>query len=98
MSLTRRAFLGGGAALCISAVARGEVPARTLTATDVHVSDYPTVQALRWIGETLTQETGGRIGLRVYHSGQLGREGDAINMRSTNVASAVSRIASATVV
>jgi tripartite ATP-independent transporter DctP family solute receptor len=80
VNLTRRAFLGGGAALCISAIARGQVTARTLTATDVHVSDYPTVQALRWIGQMLTQETGGRIGLRVYHSGQLGREGDAINM------------------
>jgi tripartite ATP-independent transporter DctP family solute receptor len=32
------------------------------------------------MGETLARETGGRIGIRVYHSGQLGRETDAINL------------------
>jgi tripartite ATP-independent transporter DctP family solute receptor len=80
MTLTRRAFLGGGAALCFGAVARAQDGARILTATDVHVSDYPTVEALRWIGDTLARETSGRIALRLYHSGQLGREGDAIDM------------------
>jgi tripartite ATP-independent transporter DctP family solute receptor len=80
VSLTRRAFLGGGALLCLGAVARAQDSTQILTATDVHVSDYPTVQALRWIGDTLAGETGGRIRLRIYHSGQLGREGDAINM------------------
>ena len=78
---TRRALLAGTAALCVGAVARAELPAtRTLTATDVHVRDYPTVAALQWIGDTLAHETGGRIRLRLYHSGQLGREGDAIDM------------------
>src|SRR5690606_26188239 len=51
-----------------------------LTATDVHVSDYPTVQAMRWIGETLERETAGRLRIRLYHSGQLGREAEAIDM------------------
>jgi len=52
----------------------------SLTAADVHVDGYPTVEAVRWMGETLAHETGGRIGIRVYHSGQLGREADAINL------------------
>ena len=52
----------------------------SLTAADVHVDGYPTVEAVRWMGETLAHETGGRIGIRVYHSGQLGRETDAINL------------------
>ena len=51
-----------------------------LTATDVHVKDYPTVEAVRWIGETLERETDGRLKLRLYHSGQLGRESEAIDM------------------
>ena len=51
---------------------------RILTATDVHVSDYPTVEAVRWIGQTLEQETDGRLKIRLYHSGQLGREAEAI--------------------
>nr|WP_257644085.1 TRAP transporter substrate-binding protein [Luteimonas salinisoli] len=51
-----------------------------LTATDVHVDGYPTVEAVKWIGETLERETGGRLRIRLYHSGQLGRESEAIDM------------------
>lgn len=80
MGLSRRAFLGGGAALCLQAGARAQNAAIQLSASDVHVAGYPTVEAIRWIGETLRRETGGRIALRLYHSGQLGREGDAIDM------------------
>ena len=65
--LARHAFAAGAAT-------------RVFTATDVHVKDYPTVAAVEWIGETLARETGGRLGLRLYHSGQLGRESDAIDM------------------
>ncbi len=51
-----------------------------LTATDVHPKDYPTVAAVRWIGETLERETGGRLRIRLYHAGQLGRESDTLEM------------------
>ncbi len=54
--------------------------ARLLTATDVHVADYPTVTAVKWIGQQLEEKTGGRLKLRQYHSGQLGRESEAIDM------------------
>ncbi len=82
--MRRRQLLAGVAgagalgALGMPALAAGPRP--VLTATDVHVSDYPTVQAMRWIGETLERETGGRLRLRLYHSGQLGREAEAIDM------------------
>ena len=78
--MRRRQLLAGAAlgALGMPALAAGPRP--VLTATDVHVSDYPTVQAMRWIGETLERETGGRLRLRLYHSGQLGREAEAIDM------------------
>ena len=36
--------------------------------------------AVRWIGEQMEKETGGALGLRLYHSGQLGRESEAIDM------------------
>jgi tripartite ATP-independent transporter DctP family solute receptor len=55
-------------------------PAGVLTASDVHVSDYPTVQALRWMGETISRESGGDLSIRVYHSGQLGRENDTVDL------------------
>lgn len=51
-----------------------------LTATDVHPKDYPTVAAVRWLGETLERETRGRLRIRMYHAGQLGRESDTLDM------------------
>jgi tripartite ATP-independent transporter DctP family solute receptor len=89
--LTMRRLLLGGASACALPVAMsGRAFAgpdgiegaghRVLTASDVHVTDYPTVEAVRWIGQTLERETGGRLKLRLYHSGQLGRESEAIDM------------------
>lgn len=81
LRLTRRAFLG--ATLATAAAAHASVRQGeniVLTATDVHVRGYPTVEALQWIGEQLAAETGGRLGIRLYHSGQLGRESDAIDL------------------
>ena len=80
--MKRRDFLAAG----IGAIATGVLPAsaaatgRVLTATDVHVKDYPTVVAVRWIGEQLEAATGGRIRMRQYYAGQLGRESEAIDM------------------
>src|SRR6266702_4348868 len=55
-------------------------PAGVLTASDVHVADYPTVQALRWVGDMISRESGGDLSMRVYHSGQLGRENDTVDL------------------
>jgi tripartite ATP-independent transporter DctP family solute receptor len=83
--MNRRRFLGTGlgvaAALPLAGTrALADDGRHVLTATDVHVKDYPTVEAVRWIGETMARETGGRVTLRQYHSGQLGRESEAIDM------------------
>ena len=81
---TRRAFLAGLGAACaaplLPSALRADDATTVLTATDVHVSNYPTVEAVRWIGEVLERETGGRVRMRQYHSGQLGREAEAIDM------------------
>jgi len=82
--ISRRTFLtaSAGAAVTASwaASSTSAKDARVLTATDVHVKDYPTVEAVRWIGEALERETGGRLKIRLYHAGQLGRESEAIDM------------------
>jgi tripartite ATP-independent transporter DctP family solute receptor len=81
---SRRRFLRGmaaaGALACSGAGASDRRVAGMLTATDVHPQDYPTVVAVRWLGETLARETGGRLRIRMYHAGQLGRESDTLEL------------------
>ncbi|BCW87541.1 Solute-binding protein [Alphaproteobacteria bacterium SO-S41] len=80
MTLTRRSLLTSVAAgMAASRLARADGP-RLLTAADVHRDGYPTVEAVRWIGTELARETGGRLGIRLYHSGQLGNEDDSIGL------------------
>lgn len=77
--IRRRALLAAAAALVVARTGRA-APRQALTAADVHVDGYPTVMAVRRIGEILERETDGRLGTRVYHAGQLGREGDTVNL------------------
>lgn len=77
--IRRRALLAAAAAVVVARAGRA-APRQALTAADVHVDGYPTVMAVRRIGEILERETGGRLGTRVYHAGQLGREGDTVNL------------------
>jgi len=72
--------LAGAAALTAAAPlrhARAE-PATVLKASDVHPEGYPTVQAVENMGKKLEQATGGRIGIQMYASMQLGGEKEAI--------------------
>ncbi len=79
--MNRRELLVGIGALCTTGTrAATAASSSVMTAADVHVDGYPTVEAVRWIGKKLQQETNGRLNIRVYHAGQLGREGDTIDM------------------
>jgi tripartite ATP-independent transporter DctP family solute receptor len=79
--LSRRRFCASTSAVCAAAfVPRFASATRVLTAADVHVDGYPTVEAVRWIGRELERETGGRLAVRMYHAGQLGRENDTVNL------------------
>lgn len=81
--LTRRAAIGGIAGgLAAAALPRIARPGNpwTLDGADVHVDGYPTVAAARWIGSELERATGGRLRLRLYHAGQLGREADTLSL------------------
>jgi len=79
MNISRRECLTGLAALPIAHAARA-ADSRILTSADVHPKTYPTVEAVRWIGERLRQETNGRLDIKTYFSGQLGREPDTVNL------------------
>jgi tripartite ATP-independent transporter DctP family solute receptor len=54
------------------------VEARDFRSADVHPADYPTVEAVKFIGQQLKDDTKGRLGVRVYPNGTLGSEKDTI--------------------
>lgn len=80
-------------ALLLAICATGAA-AREFRAADTQAEDYPTVQALRYMGALITERTGGRHDIKVFHSRQLGEEKEtieqtragAIDLNRTNVA------------
>ena len=80
-------------ALLLAAISTGAV-AREFRAADTQSEDYPTVQALRYMGRLIEEQSGGRLQIRVFHSRQLGEEKEtieqtragAIDLNRTNVA------------
>jgi tripartite ATP-independent transporter DctP family solute receptor len=80
-------------ALLLTAVPTS-VFAREFRAADTQSEDYPTVEALRYMGSVVAERTGGRHRVKVFHSRQLGEEKEtleqtragAIDLNRTNVA------------
>jgi tripartite ATP-independent transporter DctP family solute receptor len=80
-------------ALFLTAVPAGVV-AREFRAADTQSEDYPTVQALYYMGRLIAENSGGRLQIKVFHSHQLGEEKEtieqtragAIDLNRTNVA------------
>jgi tripartite ATP-independent transporter DctP family solute receptor len=80
-------------ALFLAAVSTSVI-AREFRAADTQSEDYPTVQALRYMGGLIAARSGGRHQIRVFHSHQLGEEKEtieqtragAIDLNRTNVA------------
>jgi tripartite ATP-independent transporter DctP family solute receptor len=52
--------------------------AREFRAADTQSEDYPTVQALRYMGRLIAERSGDRLQIRVFHSRQLGEEKETI--------------------
>jgi tripartite ATP-independent transporter DctP family solute receptor len=68
------------AALLALALTQSAAQALTLRAADVHNSnEYPTVLALKRMGELLEQRSAGRIKLKVFNKGALGTEKETID-------------------
>ena len=80
-------------ALCLTAASTG-VFAREFRAADTQNEDYPPVQALGYMGSLVSERSGGRHQIKVFHSRQLGEEKEtleqtrvgAIDLNRTNVA------------
>ncbi|WP_198174078.1 TRAP transporter substrate-binding protein [Mesorhizobium xinjiangense] len=84
MNLIRKmtAALAFSAALGASAVFAQEI---TLRSSDTHPDGYPTVEAVKYMGELIKERTDGRIAVEVYHSAQLGEEKDTIEQTRAGV-------------
>jgi tripartite ATP-independent transporter DctP family solute receptor len=79
--MNRRNAIVGLGAFCLSQSRFSRAATNgLLTAADVHVDGYPTVEAVRWMGERIEEQTNGRLRIRVYHAGQLGRESDTVDL------------------
>ena len=80
-------------ALLLTAVST-TADAREFRAADTQSEDYPTVEALRYMGRMIAERSGGRHHIRVFHSHQLGEEKEtieqtragAIDLNRTNAA------------
>jgi TRAP-type C4-dicarboxylate transport system substrate-binding protein len=80
--------------LWAAALAALPAVAREFRAADTQSEDYPTVQALNYMGKLIAERTGGRHQIKVFHSRQLGEEKEtieqtragAIDLNRTNVA------------
>jgi tripartite ATP-independent transporter DctP family solute receptor len=93
----RRAHLSRTITLVVAlfaTVAATSAFAREFRAADTQNEDYPTVQALLYMGSMVAQRSGGRHQIKVFHSRQLGEEKEtleqtrvgAIDLNRTNVA------------
>jgi tripartite ATP-independent transporter DctP family solute receptor len=50
----------------------------TLRSADIHPDGYPTVEAVKYLGDLVKERTGGRIEIQVFNNRQLGEEKDTI--------------------
>jgi len=72
-----RPVLGALAGLALTAAA-SSATALEIKSSDVHPMDYPTTQAVAYMGDLLSKWTNGRITINIFHSMQLGGEKEAL--------------------
>ncbi|TCV65503.1 tripartite ATP-independent transporter DctP family solute receptor [Neorhizobium sp. R1-B] len=75
MKLTKMLGLALGLALAATTAHSQEV---TLRSADIHPDGYPTVEAVKYMGELISQRTNGRIKIQVMNNSVLGSEKDTI--------------------
>ncbi len=57
----------------------------TLRSAEIHPDGYPTVEAVKYMGELIAKDTNGRISIKIFPSGQLGDEKDTIQQTQFGV-------------
>jgi tripartite ATP-independent transporter DctP family solute receptor len=93
-SRTSRSTIAALAAAVVCTAIAVTANAREFRAADTQAEDYPTVQALRYMGKLVAERSHDEYMIRVFHSNQLGEEKEtieqtrvgAIDLNRTNVA------------
>src|SRR6476620_8331171 len=71
-------ILTGIIAAALLAVSAPLATARDFRSADIHPADYPTVEAVKFMGKQLAAASGGKLGVKVFPNGALGSEKDTI--------------------
>jgi tripartite ATP-independent transporter DctP family solute receptor len=74
----KRRIVAAGLVLAMTVAAVPTASAREFRAADIQEENYPTVQALRFMDQLVSERTGGRHRIRVFHSRTLGEENQTI--------------------
>jgi tripartite ATP-independent transporter DctP family solute receptor len=74
-----------GAVIAASLMVSAASAQTVLRSSDTHPDGYPTVEAVKYFGELLSQKTDGRYSVEVFHSAQLGQEADTIEQTQFGV-------------
>ena len=72
-------ILTGVIAAALLAVSAPLATARDFRSADIHPADYPTVEAVKFMGKQLAAASGGKLGVKVFPNGALGSEKDTID-------------------
>ncbi|HSK41743.1 MAG TPA: TRAP transporter substrate-binding protein [Arenibaculum sp.] len=75
----------GLATSALALTAAGASAQVVLRSADIHPDGYPTVEAVKYMGEILERESDGRLSIQVFHSAQLGEEKDTIQQTQFGV-------------
>jgi tripartite ATP-independent transporter DctP family solute receptor len=75
MKITKMLGLAFGLALSATALQAQQI---TMRSADIHPDGYPTVEAVKFMGQLVTERTNGRIKIQVMNNSMLGGEKDTI--------------------
>ncbi|MED5621860.1 TRAP transporter substrate-binding protein [Ideonella sp. BN130291] len=66
------------AAAALAALSAASVHAADFRSSDIHPDGYPTVEAVKYMGQQLSKATNGRLSIKVFNNSALGSEKDTI--------------------
>src|SRR5262245_3078378 len=78
MRLSKILIVPVATAVAAAALALGTAQAKEFRSSDVHPLDYPTVQAVMYMGKLINERTGGKHSVKVFGQSTLGSEKDTI--------------------